>query len=122
MLVELQHVRQNPGEDHRRVFQDEFFDLYIWINSEKEFSGFQLCYQKLESEKALSWFKKSGFLHSSIDQGDSGNTNKSPLLTADGIFPYSRIVTLFEEKAKNIDKDIFNFVKQKMEEYSESIK
>ncbi len=123
MLRELEHVRQSPEEDHRRVFQDDFFDLFIWTNSKEEFSGFQLCYHKLDSEKALSWFDKSGFLHSGIDQGESScNANRSPIIVADGVFPYSRIVTLFDEKAKEIDQDVVSFVKQKMNEYSKSMK
>ena len=123
MLKELKNVRQNAGEDHRRIFQDEFFDLYIWTNSLNEFSGFQLCYQKSKSEKVLSRFNSSGFLHSGIDQGeDSSNANRSPLLVADGIFPFLEIASLFEKKSKNIDKNIFIFVKQKIEEYSKYIK
>ena len=118
MLKEQKNVRQIKNENHRRLFQDENFDLFVWTNSKNEFSGFQLCYQKSHLEKALSWFQDTGFSHTNVDQGeDSSNINRSPLLTADGTFPFSIIFTLFVKNSRSIDQDAAIFVKQKMEEY-----
>ena len=70
MLKEVIEVRQNPGEDQRKMFQDEEFDLFIWYKDQETISGFQLCYDKGQMEKALSWHEGGGFSHDQVQSGE----------------------------------------------------
>ena len=40
MLTESRNIRQNPGEDHRRWFSDEEFDLIVWQTTRGQLSAF----------------------------------------------------------------------------------
>lgn len=70
MLKEITEVRQNPGEDYRKIFQDEEFDLFIWYKDQETITGFQLCYDKKKEEKALSWHEERGFSHDRVQSGE----------------------------------------------------
>lgn len=57
MLREIKKVRQNPGEDKRRWFTDDYWDLYVWQSPKQEITGVQLAYGKPFSETAFTWIK-----------------------------------------------------------------
>ena len=54
-LVEIIHVRQVPGDPRRRWFSSDDMDLIVWYDDSDAPIGFQLCYDKLRSERALRW-------------------------------------------------------------------
>ena len=65
MLTEFQDVKQYPGEHFRRWFQDDYFDVIIWLEADrKDVFGFQLCYDVEGDEHCLTWKKDSGFVGS----------------------------------------------------------
>ena len=55
MLAEIRNARQIAGEDFRRWFTDEEFDLIVWYGDDRSLVGFQLCYDKQDRERALTW-------------------------------------------------------------------
>lgn len=118
MLSEIQSVRQYPCE-FRRLFQDEYFDLYIWYQSpeQDEIIGFQLCYDKDYEEKALTWRKSTGFIHSFVDTGEnSPKANRTPVLNHGGSFQSDRVIPLFQKHSLEIDAKIRNNVLEKLHE------
>lgn len=118
MLYEYSDVRQIKGEGIRRWFADDDFDLIVWYDYSNKIKGFQLCYDKQVSERALTWHKDGNYSHNKIDDGDvTFGNKKTPILVADGLFDKNRIGKLFLESSMDIEKDIADFVYKKIIEY-----
>ena len=85
MLREFRKVRQSPGE-YRRLFTDEYFDLYLWYRRRwGRLRGFQLVYDKGRSPHALTWTRRRGYRHESVDDGDGAPSHGcTPVLVPDG--------------------------------------
>lgn len=124
MLTEFAGVRQIPNDGYRRWFTDSDFDLFVWYDDESRETvvGFQLCYNKRTEQKALTWYRDRGYLHTAVDDGEgSPLKNRTPILVADGQFPRDRVVRQFLVAAKSIDRSLFDLVKQRLEEYPAKI-
>lgn len=122
MLKEFTSVRQIPEDGFRRWFTDDDLDLFIWYtdSSEREIVGFQLCYNKKGTQKALTWYRDKGYLHTAIDDGEgSPLKNRTPILVADGLFPKNRVIEQFRRSAKNIDHELFELVDGRLADYPE---
>jgi hypothetical protein len=118
MLIEFKDVRQIEGEAKRRWFTDDYFDLIIWYDDKESVNGFQLCYDKTENERALTWMKDTGFTHDKIDAGDvPGRAKMTPILAADGIFARDDILKRFQEASGKIDRELALFVYDKIKDY-----
>ena len=118
MLREIKDVAQIPGEKRRRWFTDEFFDLIVWYDEKNDITGFQLCYNKDEDERALTWKWQSSYTHHRVDDGESKPHRKAtPILVADGIFDYKVIADRFKLESKNVERAISEFVLEKILQY-----
>ncbi len=119
MLREFPNVRQIPGESKRRWFSDEYFDLIVWLNEKDDIVGFQLCYDILKGQRALTWYEETGFSHHRVDDGESkhGKLKATPVLVPDGRFDSQKIVRRFQEASKNIEERIAAFVYNKLKHY-----
>ncbi|MBN2351156.1 MAG: hypothetical protein JXD23_01205 [Spirochaetales bacterium] len=119
MLREIKDVRQVPDDDRRRWFADDYFDLIVWYDEAGEIKGFQLCYDKAEYERALTWTAEEGFRHNRIDAGESpGRAKMTPVLTSDGLFPKDEIAERFLSEAAEIEREISAFVYNRLKSYS----
>jgi hypothetical protein len=111
-------VRKYSDDRKRRWFSDDDFDLIIWWDNDDIISGFQLCYDKQKSERALTWRQESGFSHERVDSGETNPTkNQSPILVPDGLCPIDEITDQFLSKSKEIDPIIRSFVIVKLREF-----
>jgi hypothetical protein len=109
-MREIKNVKQNEPGILRRWFSDEYFDLVVWTDPNGERIGFQLCYDIDGHERALT-FLKGSYRHTKIDTGDELPTaNKTPILSADGVFDAGRILSRFIEASASIDKDMRAYV------------
>ncbi len=119
MLREISNTRQIKGEPRRRWFSDEYFDLIVWLDKNGETVGFQLCYDVSNDQRALTWTKESGYTHNRVDDGEDspGNYKASPVLVADGLFPYKEIAEAFKRGSRQINKIISNLVYEKILNY-----
>lgn len=119
MLKEVKNVSQNPGEPRRRWFDDEFFDLIIWFGPGEEIWGFQLCYDRENKPRALTWTRQYGYRHDGIDTGEYvwGSTINTPVLTADGTFDAVLIPDMLETAAAEIPHAVASLVLKKAREY-----
>jgi len=116
MLYEIKNVQQEEGGPFCRWFADRNFDLFVWINADGSFFGFQLCYQKSKDEKAITWKEKTGFTHERVDFGTRERSNATPILVSDSVFPKEKVAQQFKEKSIEIDSNIAMFVHEKIME------
>lgn len=80
--------------------------------------GFQLCYDKTDTEKALTWLEETGYTHHLVDTGEEGAVSKrTPILTTDGKFESSTIAELFQQHGAEMDQQIAQFVYDKLIQY-----
>ncbi len=108
----------NPGENVRRWFSDDYFDLIVWIAQDGSLSGFQLCYDKYKKERALTWTRRNGFRHERVDDGESNpSKNLTPVLIPDGVFPAQDVIRLFLERSEDIDPQLKSLVVDKLRQY-----
>lgn len=116
MLREIHKVQQHKEEPFRRWFTDNYFDLIVWY-SNKEIIGFQLCYDKTQKERALTWKKDSGFQHNLVDDGcNTPLKNQTPILIPDGMLSQNEILKKFKDSSKSINKEIAGFISEKIKE------
>jgi len=119
MLAEIKNVRQIPGEGFRRWFRDDYFDLIIWYDDEMAIFGFQLCYDKEKDEHSLTWKRSGHISHDKVDTGESGmwGPKSTPVLMADGPFPYEEISDRFKRVCENVDENISEFILKRLRDY-----
>jgi len=119
LLRELPDTRQIPGEPKRRWFNSPELDLIVWLGSDDRPSGFQLCYDKLRRERALTWHESRGYDHAAIDSGEGMPTKYkgTPILVADGLFESDQVKENFLEASAEIPEDIRTFVAGVLERY-----
>jgi hypothetical protein len=53
MLREISGARQHDPTARRRWFQDDYFDLYVWTDSQGALRPFQLGYERDRHEKVV---------------------------------------------------------------------
>ena len=100
----------------RRLFVDDFFDLFVWYTEASEIFGFQLCYDKQHDEHALTWRSDTGFRHRSVDDGGRSQRQATPWLVPDGFCDSRGILSRFLDECGEVDPDIVDLVVRKLEE------
>lgn len=89
-------------------------DLIVWLNSADDPIGFEICYDKQDTEHALTWHSAAGFRHMAVDAGEQrpGQYKSSPLLLVNGVFDARRVYSLFSASSSTIPWDIVLFVQR----------
>ena len=120
MMTEIINKKQPESVLGRRWFSDDYFDLIIWENKNKEIKRFELCYNKFKNEHALAWSGETGYSHLKVDDGEQilGRHKMSPILIADGLFDSETLASKFLEAAKAIDQTVVSFIYNKINEYN----
>ncbi len=114
MLYEIKYAKQLENEPIRRIFSDDFFDLYIWYDN-SNIIGFQLCYDvKTYNEHAISWFDNN-YKHLKAKKYFSG------LMIKDGFLDKVSLIKRFENESKNLESNIKDFVVDKISNYTNEI-
>jgi hypothetical protein len=120
MLKEKRDVRQIEGEGYRRWFADKYFDLIVWYEDESAETcvGFQLCYDKEGTERALTWSKQHGYSHTKVDDGENPYSSKmTPVLVSDGVFEHETVRKQFLDAADNLEDDLTAYIDDKLQAY-----
>jgi hypothetical protein len=119
MLAEIKNTRQIEDEGFRRWFTDSYFDLIVWYDEKGGIDGFQLCYDKVNKERALTWRQNKGYVHEKVDDGEGpGHVKMTPILMPDGAFSKDSIPRRFDRDSKEIDADIAEFVIKRILSFS----
>jgi hypothetical protein len=119
MLWEIPRVRQIPGEPRRRWFNSRAFDLIVWYDEVNSPVGFQLCYGKEKSERALPWNPPAKYNHMAVDDGE-GRTfhhKATPILVPDGHFDASAVCEAFVRESTQLPRDIVDLVVGKLRQH-----
>ena len=121
MLNEIKDVTQYESGKFRRWFQDDFFDLYTWETYGGDLLGFQLCYAKLGTERALRWSRESGYRHEGVDAPEQKpGRAMSAIFIADGVFDPAAMASKFDAASIDMPARIKDFVIEKIRAYPES--
>jgi hypothetical protein len=121
-LAELADVQQDSRGPRRRWFRSSNEDLIVWYAADDSIVGFQFCYDRKQTERALTWMKGTGYAHETVDDGEAvGLAHKrTPILIADGVFDNNTVLERFLAIADVVPRDIVDFVAAKLKEYSPS--
>jgi hypothetical protein len=118
MLKEFVNARQHPNEPRRRVFSDDYFDLYVWYGEREAIVGMQLCYEYQDRGRALTYLN-GAYSHHGIDSGDASPLkNLSPLLVADGTFQKDVIAEKFLGESAQLPQAVADYVLTAIRGYS----
>jgi hypothetical protein len=120
VLAEYANVQQIPGQRRRRWFHSLDEDLIVWYSDDGSLYGFQLCYDKQRSERALTWLPPSGFSHHRVDDGEGPplTYKRTPILVADGEFDACALAHRFAQVSETLPPEIFEFVSGKLREHA----
>jgi hypothetical protein len=111
MMYRILNVRQIPGEDFKVWFTDDYWDLFVWIDSEKRISAFQLGYGKPSDERVLSWKRGGGFSAMTVSSGEESMTaNRTPIMVRDSDFDADDVGERFARDSVKINGKIAAFV------------
>ena len=121
MLYEIQKVKQIEGQDFRRWFTDDYFDLFVWYGTGGTISSFQLTYDKGHQERAVTWTPRGGCTHTGVDDGEEDPmASRTPLLETDGEFDNTTVARQFRKASRNIDGNLADFVYDKLSRFFEN--
>ena len=121
VLREVADTRQIPGEPRRRWFSSPELDLIVWVDTDGEPLGFQLCYDRARRERAFTWRTGRGYHHAAVDAGENppGRYKGTPILVADGAFDKPRVAALFAGASVEVPRPIRELVARHLENYPE---
>lgn len=93
----------------------------MWYTEDGAIFGFQLCYDKQKSERALTWLPQSGLSHHRVDDGEDPalTYKRSPELVADGVFDASAVSLRFLRISRALPQEVVEFVPGKSREFAE---
>ena len=117
-MLESTPKRPVRGDYDRRWISDDYFDLIVWYTPRDTIQGFQLCYDKPEWERALTWLANKGFSHTEVDSGeDTPEANRSPVLVPDGSFPADKVLAEFARRGNALPVELRQLVTDKVSEF-----
>ena len=120
-LTEFANVRQRPGEPRRRWFRSPEEDLIVWYEDDGSLWGFQLCYDRKNLERALTWTKEKGYSHLKVDDGEIEplTVKRTAILVPDGVFDAGAVLERFHSVSAGLPEDIVQLVGEKIRTYDE---
>jgi hypothetical protein len=120
MLTEFANVVQRRGEPRRRWFQSSEEDLIVWYEDDGSIWGFQLCYDRKDLERALTWTKDNGYSHLKVDDGEVEplTAKRTPILVPYGIFNAEAVLDRFLSISKSLPEDVTRLVTEKLKGYA----
>lgn len=111
-------ARQPAGEQQRRWFSSDDFDLIVWFDALGAIAQFELCYERSDVERALTWSPTHGYRYWRVDTGDASGYmhGMTPILEPDNTeFPKDRVIATFVAASDGLDPAIRSFVVQRLQ-------
>jgi hypothetical protein len=109
-----------PATDaNSRWFSNEDFDLFVWFDDLGAIRAFELCYDRSDVERALTWSPARGYQHWRVDTGEATGLNydMTPILEPDDAqFPKERVTAAFLAAANGLEPAIRSFVAERLQE------
>jgi hypothetical protein len=118
-MREIVSVRRIPGEPVHCRFRSDEFELIIWLDEFEAPAAFQLCYGKSQLERALSWTPEFGFLHTTVDDGESVGLRykATPMLAIREDLDANRLRERFLAICTQLPADVAAFVDGKITQH-----
>jgi len=117
MLSEIVTKRTHSQGYRRRWFQSEKMDLYTWHTDSGASMGFQLTYDRLSDQRAITWVRGKGYFHARVDEGWPSFVSRTAILVPDDRFDAYRVHSEFVAQAGQLDSDIALLVSRKLRDY-----
>lgn len=96
----------------RRWFSDEEMDLIVWYDAAGAVAGFELCYDKSRTERAVTWKKGGTACHSKVDGGESSPLrNDTPILVPAPPGDCTRLLADFKARSAAIEPALVEVVR-----------
>ena len=97
-------------------------DLIVWLRDDETVKGFQFCYDKNETEHALTWIEGWGYNHMRVDTegGEFNPGGGTPLLVPDGTFDPNRLLDVFKKECELVPADFVQLVSTRLQELAEA--
>jgi hypothetical protein len=116
-LREIRNTYQKEEGIRRRWFtDDEYWDLYIWSDDKARIVGIQLCYDRDNGERALTWFSSGQLTHLRVIPA-AQHRYGAPILQPDGMFDNENVLRRFREDSSDLDERLVEFVIDKIRKY-----
>jgi hypothetical protein len=107
MLSEIAAVRQDQPGLLRRWFQDDYFDLFVWLTPQGTLRAFQLAYERTRRERVLEWSSERGFGHNRVDSGERfPRSSMTPLLVRGGACPVRFVAREFYRRSAQLESHL----------------
>jgi hypothetical protein len=122
VLREIRNIDQKRAGHTKRWFQDDYFDLIVWVDQERYIEEFQLCYgRETWGERVFEWRRGRGFQHLKRDEHPGGSLvgeGDTWGLSLDGTMPYVSLKERFAASAANLPEILREFIDAKLDEYA----
>ncbi len=107
------------GDYKRTWMSEDYLELIVWYEKSNAIHGFQLCYDKPDQERALTWLKDRGFSHTHVDSGEEvPEANRTPILLPDATFPMEKVTREFRLRSAQLPKSLRNFVLTRLKQFA----
>jgi len=125
MLSENKTVRQRYGDGYRRWFLDDYFDLIIWYDdSKRNLIGFQLCYEKLQNERAVTYkiendriIRSHRYITSSLAVPPKKDAQMTAILKGDADRLNPEVIEKFLKEFGKLEEDLKLFIVKELNEF-----
>lgn len=118
MLNEYKEVRQHAGEAFRRLFWDDYLQLYLWFDDHQRIVGFELSYDLSDDFRAFRWNPDTGVVHYRVDDGESRAMKKGiPILRQDRSAVDPSVLAELVARSESLEPEIARLVTTKLEEF-----
>lgn len=121
MLQEVTRVKQVHHEPARRWFASDDMDLIVWLDAAGAITGFQLCYDKRDHERAVTWHHDQPLAHARVDDGENVGAGRgqarhkqTPVLVPDSALPLPEILASFAEESADLPASVRQTVLQQL--------
>jgi hypothetical protein len=98
-------------------FFDDYFDLFI-EESNCKVNWFQLCYDKYDNQRAITWARGEKLRHEKVDENSRSFYSMTPILEADGYFDHVKVVEMFRQASIGIEPWIARTIIEVLEGYT----
>jgi hypothetical protein len=96
------------------MYTDSYIDLYVWERPLTEVTvAFQLCYDKVRNEHALTWLLGKGRSHRRVDTGDRGRLK--PVLMPDGSCDIDLLLTEFDRRSGRLPHAVAKVIRRELQ-------
>lgn len=121
MLREIRGIDQKSPGRLKRWFQDDYFDLIVWLDDARDVEQFQLCYARdTRRERVLDWRRGRGFQHLKTEQrlAEKPGRDDAWALQLDGVLPYVALKERFAMAAARLPDALRAFIDDKIDAYA----